>query len=54
MFGTPLIRIDPATNRVAIRWKGAGGDSVRVGFGSVWLTDLKGHEIWRIAAASLR
>ena len=44
----PLTRIDAKTNRVVAQWHGAGGDSVRYAFGTVWLTDLKGGKIWRI------
>jgi len=54
LFKVPVSRIDPAANRVSHRWTGPGGDSIRLGFGSVWLTDLKGHEIWRIAAPQLQ
>ena len=35
--GTPLVRIDPATNRVAQRFTGAGGGAVTVAHGSVWI-----------------
>jgi len=44
----PLTRIDAKTNKVVAQWHGAGGDSVRYAFGSVWLTDLKGGKVWRI------
>lgn len=44
----PLTRIDAKTNKVVAQWHGAGGDSVRYAFGTVWLTDLKGGKIWRI------
>jgi virginiamycin B lyase len=47
----PLTRIDAKTNKVVAQWHGAGGDSVRYAFGTVWLTDLKGGKIWRIASA---
>jgi streptogramin lyase len=43
----PLSRIDPATNKVVQQFTGQGGDAVRVGHGSVWLTDLKGQQLWR-------
>jgi virginiamycin B lyase len=48
-MGFPLTRIDPKTNKVVSQWHGEGGDSVRFAFGSVWLTDLKGEKVWRIA-----
>lgn len=44
----PITRIDPATNTVTGQWHGAGGDSIRVGHGSVWLTNLTGAEVWRL------
>jgi virginiamycin B lyase len=48
----PLTRIDATTNKVVGQWHGAGGDSVRYAFGTVWLTDLKGGKVWRIPARS--
>jgi virginiamycin B lyase len=44
----PLTRIDAKTNKVVAQWHGAGGDSVRYAFESIWLTDLKGGKVWRI------
>jgi len=41
VFNVPLTRIDATTNRVVKQWVGKGGDSLRFGFGSVWLTDYK-------------
>ncbi len=49
----PLTRIDAKTNKVVAQWHGAGGDSVRYAFGSVWLTDLKGGKVWRINVPDL-
>jgi virginiamycin B lyase len=49
--GFPITRIDPATNKVVQQWTGKGGDSIRVGFGSVWLTDLDAGVVWRIDPA---
>ena len=48
VFQIPISEIDPATNQVVRQWVGNGGDSIRAGHGSVWLTDLRGHTIWRI------
>jgi len=47
-FEFPLTRIDPATNKVAQQFFGNGGDSVRVGLGSVWLSNLRAGNVWRI------
>jgi YVTN family beta-propeller protein len=46
-FGFPLSRIDPATNKVVQQFVGDGGDAVRVGHGSVWLTHLRAGKLWR-------
>lgn len=37
--GTPLVRIDPESNRATHRFTGQGGGAVAVAFGSVWVTD---------------
>jgi virginiamycin B lyase len=46
--GKPLSKIDPATNRVVTQYVGKGGDALRVGLGSVWLSNHEFHEVWRI------
>jgi YVTN family beta-propeller protein len=48
VFEIPLSQIDPATNKVIRQWRGAGGDSVRAAFGSVWLSNLRQQNLWRI------
>ena len=48
VFGIPISEIDPATNQVVRQWVGNGGDSIRAGHGSVWLSNLRAHTIWRI------
>ena len=35
----PITRIDPATNTVSGQWHGEGGDSIRIGHGSLWLSN---------------
>ncbi len=45
----PLSEIDPATNQVIKQWTGPGGDSVRVGHGSVWLSNLRQQNVWRFS-----
>jgi virginiamycin B lyase len=47
-FEYPLSRIDPATNAVVQQFTGKGGDAVRVGLGSVWLSNLEAGSVWRI------
>ncbi len=43
----PLTRIDATSNAVTRQWTGVGGDAVRVGHGSIWLTDIKHGLLWR-------
>jgi virginiamycin B lyase len=47
-FEYPITRIDPSTNKVAQQFFGEGGDSIRVGLGFVWLTNIRAGNIWRI------
>jgi YVTN family beta-propeller protein len=44
----PISQIDPATNKVVHQWLGTGGDSIRAGFGSVFLSNLRAGNVWRI------
>lgn len=48
VLGYPITRIDPVTNSVTGQWHGAGGDSIRVGHGALWLTNLTGAKVWRL------
>jgi YVTN family beta-propeller protein len=48
VFEIPLTQIDPATNKVVKQWVGAGGDAVRVGHGSVWISNLRQQNLWRV------
>ncbi|HXL21729.1 MAG TPA: hypothetical protein VOA78_04620 [Candidatus Dormibacteraeota bacterium] len=47
LFELPLTRIDPATNKVVRQWKGKGGDSLRFGHDSIWLTDYRAGTLTR-------
>ena len=49
MFNFPLTEIDPATNTVVKQWGGPGGDGIRFGFSSVWLSNGALQTVWRIA-----
>lgn len=49
VIGHPITRIDPNVNEVVGQWQGKGGDSIRVGHESLWLTDLKGAQVWRLS-----
>jgi virginiamycin B lyase len=53
VVGIPVTRIDSAGNKVIRQWHGAGGDSIRAGLGSVWLTSLKAGVVWRVAPDKL-
>ena len=53
VFQIPLSKIDPSTNQVVKQWVGAGGDSVRVGHGSLWLSNLREQNVWRIELKEL-
>jgi len=48
VFDVPLTQIDAKSNDVLRQWVGKRGDSVRVGFGSIWLTDYYRGLLWRI------
>ena len=47
MPDTPVLRIDPKSNKVIERWTG-GGEGIGVGFGSVWLENHDVGNVWRI------
>jgi virginiamycin B lyase len=47
VFQIPVTEIDPAKNAVVKQWVGAGGDSIRVGHGSIWLSNLRDQNVWR-------
>jgi hydroxyacylglutathione hydrolase len=52
-MGKPLSRIDPATNTVVKQFVGKGGDALRVGHGSLWLSNHEFEEVWRIDPKAL-
>jgi virginiamycin B lyase len=49
----PITRIDAATSTVTSQWVGAGGDSIRTGFESIWLTNYDDGKVWRLSPSSL-
>jgi virginiamycin B lyase len=49
VFKVPLTAIDGTTNQVIRQWVGLGGDSLRFGHHSIWLTDYKRGTLSRIA-----
>jgi streptogramin lyase len=48
VFEIPLTQIDPDNNTVVKQWAGLGGDAVRVGHGSVWLSNIRQENVWRL------
>jgi virginiamycin B lyase len=48
VFEVPMTRIDPASNAVVQQWVGPGGDSIRLGHDSIWLTDFAHAQVWRL------
>jgi virginiamycin B lyase len=53
VFGVPLTAIDGKTNKILRQWVGPGGDSLRFGHDSVWLTDYKRGTLSRFAYSEL-
>jgi virginiamycin B lyase len=52
-FGVPLSLIEPTTNKVSRQWVGRGGDSLRYGHDSIWLTDYYRGLLWRFRIQDL-
>jgi virginiamycin B lyase len=53
VFDVPLTRVEATTNRVLKQWIGKGGDSLRFGFSSVWITDYRKGLLYRIPESQL-
>jgi virginiamycin B lyase len=47
-FEFPISRIDPALGKVVQQFVGDGGDAIRVGLGSVWLSNIRAGTVWRL------
>lgn len=45
---TPLSAVDAMTNTPRRQWTGPGGDSLRVAFGSIWITDYHAGILTRV------
>lgn len=54
LFQIPITEIDPVSNAVIHQWVGEGGDSIRAGHNSVWLSNLRAHNVWRIDPGQLQ
>jgi YVTN family beta-propeller protein len=53
VFEIPISRIDARSGRVTHQWAGPGGDAIRFGHGSVWLSNLRQQNVWRISLEKL-
>ena len=51
MTGVPLSAVDAAEVVLRCQWEGAGGDSLAIGHGAIWLTDFDRGTISRIDIA---
>jgi streptogramin lyase len=48
MPATPLLRIDPKSDKITERWTGDGGDCLSTGFDAVWLSNHEFGNVWRV------
>jgi len=48
IFDVPLTMVFAESNEVLHQWVGPGGDAIRFGHGSLWLTDLRNGLLWRL------
>ena len=53
VFDIPITFIDEKTNTVTKQWVGPGGDAIRYGHMSVWLSNLRQQTMWRIDPSKL-
>jgi len=53
LMKTPLSVVDASTSDILCQWQGAGGDSLGVGHGAVWLTNLREGTVSRINLSDL-
>jgi len=53
VFEIPITFIDAKTNLVTKQWVGPGGDAIRHGHMSIWLSNLRQQTVWRIDATKL-
>jgi streptogramin lyase len=47
-FGFPISKIDPKSGKVVQQFMGDGGDAIRAGGGSVWLSNGRQGTVWRL------
>jgi len=49
LYDFPLTQVDPKTNLPVKQWAGKGGDGMRFGFGSIWLSNGGQQNVWRVS-----
>lgn len=49
LYDFPLTEVDPKTNLPVKQWAGKGGDGLRFGFGSLWLSNGSQQNVWRVS-----
>jgi virginiamycin B lyase len=49
LYGFPLTQVDAKTNIPVKQWAGKGGDGLRFGFGSLWLSNGGQQNVWRVS-----
>ncbi len=49
VFDFPLTQVDPSSNKIVRQWAGQGGDGIRAGLGSIWLSNLRQGTVWRVS-----
>jgi DNA-binding beta-propeller fold protein YncE len=54
VFDFPITKIDAKTNKVVAQWAGPGGDAIRFGHKSIWLSNLRQQNLWRLDLQALR
>lgn len=53
VFQIPISRIDAKTNQVVSQFAGPGGDAILFAHGSIWLSNLREQNLWRLDPAKL-
>lgn len=53
VFQIPISRIEVATGKVTHQFAGPGGDAILYAHGSVWLSNLREQNIWRVDPATI-
>lgn len=48
VFDFPITRIDASTGKITAQWHGPGGDSIRYGLGTIWLSSYRDAKVWRL------